>query len=180
MSTCARLSNFLLEEIFSTSVQIVVFSPFLGNALCLHAWSSEVEPLAKYIPVLSILCEANDINPRTAPREIALIASQSGDGKITVAHLAEKHRISKWDFVKCDIEGGEYDIFLHNNEWIDDVQNVAMELHGNREGNQSIRRALERAGLTVLATDQFGKTVDVGDAVYLYAARDGSSLRESC
>jgi len=138
-----------------------------------------VEPVAKYIPVFNILCEANDIDPKTAPREIAFIASQASEGKITVAHIAEKYGIAKIDFLKCDIEGGEYDIFLSNNEWIDCVQNVAMELHGNSKGNQSISRVLERAGLTVLTTNQFGRAVVAERAEFLYAARDAASLREA-
>jgi hypothetical protein len=144
-----------------------------------------VEPQAKYVMVNDMLSKANGIVLESNAREVAFIASNPGPDKITIAQIMKKYAISEIDFMKCDIEGGEYDIFLNNNTWIEKLNNLAMEVHDNwamekldnTRGNEAIARVLEQKGLAVRGTDQFGAQVPFGQARYLYAARNAAWLK---
>lgn len=136
-----------------------------------------VEPEPSYVAAAPLLYAANGIDPAAVPREVAFIAAQPGPGRVTVAEILARYAITRLSFVKCDIEGGEYDVLLHANDWLARVDHLAMELHGDAAGNVAIADALARAGLSVLPADQFGRRTAAEAAEYLYAARDPSALK---
>ncbi len=135
-----------------------------------------VEPQAFYDDAFEILRKANDVDQRKVHRISAFIASASGDGRRTMDEIMEKHRLASIGFLKCDIEGGEFDVFLDNNDFLRRVDNIAMELHPSKGDPRRLVAALQSSGFDLCLTDQFGETVPVDRAHYLYASRTGQLL----
>ncbi len=138
-----------------------------------------VEPQAFYDGAFEILLKANTIDPRSAHRICAFIASTSADGRQTMAKIMETHRLSSIGFLKCDIEGGEFDVFLNNNDFLRRVDNIAMELHPAEGDPRRLAAELQSFGFDLCLTDQFGATAPADRAHYLYASRTGQLLRVS-
>lgn len=138
-----------------------------------------VEPQCFYDGAFEILLRANNVDPRSARRISAFIASESGVGRETMDEIMEKHRLSSIGFLKCDIEGGEFDVFLNNNDFLRRVDNIAMELHPAEGDPRRLAAAIQSSGFDLCFTDQFGETVPAGRAQYLYASRTGPLLRLS-
>jgi hypothetical protein len=137
-----------------------------------------VEPVSYFRPVLDLLLSVNCIDPIRAPREEKLIASVSGQDKITMEEILKKYKIGRIDFLKCDIEGGEFDIILRNSSFLEAVSNLAMEVHPAAGDYAALSNALERHGFALHMTDQFGAPIDNGSPHYLYASRTGDLMSE--
>ncbi|MFM8265371.1 MAG: hypothetical protein ACKOAI_04810, partial [Acidimicrobiia bacterium] len=73
-----------------------------------------VEPNALYDPVLRLLRESNGLRAERVPRHRALASGTCGEGKITLAELMDIYALKEVDFLKCDIEGGEFDVVVGN------------------------------------------------------------------
>ena len=48
---------------------------------------------------------------------------------LTMTEIFRLHGLEKIDFLKIDIEGSEFDLFINNNEWLKNVDKIAMEVH---------------------------------------------------
>jgi FkbM family methyltransferase len=59
--------------------------------------------------------------------------------------LEQANSSAKVDLVKCDIEGGEVDLFRSNTEWLKHVKCLIVELHGDYRPNQ-LEKDLEKSG----------------------------------
>ena len=94
-----------------------------------------------------------------------------------MAELMKSHELGQIDYLKCDIEGGEFDVFLNGPDFLDKVGNIAMELHPHCGPVNEIVDLLQLKGFAVLVTDQFGRAVDGGLPHYLYASRIGDLLQ---
>lgn len=49
---------------------------------------------------------------------------------ITLSQLIEDNHVETIDLLKCDIEGGERELFADCTDWIHRVRNIVIELHG--------------------------------------------------
>ncbi len=134
-----------------------------------------VEPTSGFTAVADALREANGVAAEAMPREVALVASRSGPDSISMDDLMAKHGLDSIDFIKCDIEGGEYDMMVKNNAFLSRVANIAMEVHPERGDNDLLVAELRKAGFQVIVADQFGKP-DPRTPHYLYASRRGDLL----
>jgi len=63
---------------------------------------------------------------------------------ITIPQLLAEHNVQQIDLLKCDIEGGENELFSQCAEWIDRVRWIVIELHNHLMPDWVIEQA--RAG----------------------------------
>lgn len=132
-----------------------------------------VEPQIFYDPAFAALAAANGLDTARFRRIGKRVSAIAGPDKITVEELMRDNGLSSIDFLKCDIEGGEFDVFLDNNEFLQRVDNVAMELHPHEGEVARIVGVLEDHQFEVRVTDQFGCIVPHQAGDYLYASRTG-------
>ena len=130
-----------------------------------------VEPAAFYEPVLQTLLRANNLVGRGLYRITAFAASELGPGKVTIPQFMAEYGIDRIGFLKCDIEGAEFDVLLHNNGYLARVDHIGIELHPADGDVRCLDDALLAYGFHTLATDQFGRPAPVATAAYLYASR---------
>jgi len=132
-----------------------------------------VEPSTYYQPVLARLVEANGLESRGIHRVSAFVSSESGPGKVTIDEIMNRYGMDRIEFLKCDIEGGEFDVFLQNNAFLAKVDRLAMELHPKEGDVEALCRALSERGFRPKVTDQFGNDAPSKQGHYLYATRTG-------
>jgi hypothetical protein len=73
-----------------------------------------------------------------------------------------------------DIEGAEFAIFRDSVRWLDDVDNLAMEVHNSVGNPTEIILRLQEAGFQVKWLDDAGYPVESRLAGYIYASKIGS------
>ncbi len=132
-----------------------------------------VEPSTYYQPVLARLVEANGLESRGIHRISAFASSEPGPGKVTIDEIMKRFGMDRIEFLKCDIEGGEFDVFLRNNAFLDKVDRIAMELHPEEGDVAALRQALTESGFNSKVTDQFGNDAGSKEWNYLFASRVG-------
>jgi predicted RNA methylase len=132
-----------------------------------------VEPSPRYVPVAQLLCTANNIEPTRMPRHIALVSTEDHAESVTLDKVMAMHQLTTVDFLKCDIEGAEFDVLLNAGDVLAKVNNIAMELHHDAGDATVIAQCLQDRGFKVRTTDQFGGASPIGSAHYLYASRTG-------
>jgi SAM-dependent methyltransferase len=93
---------------------------------------------------------------------------------ITVEELIKTYGLTHIDFLKMDIEGAEFDIFRDSAQWLDAVDNLAMEVHHDVGNPAEIIDRLQQKGFRVTWLDDAGYPTDRRNAGYLYASKIGS------
>jgi FkbM family methyltransferase len=68
---------------------------------------------------------------------------------VEIAEVLDRHGFARVDFLKCDIEGSEFDLFLHNTEWLSRVRRIAMEVHPAFGDPLVLQNLLTQRGFTV-------------------------------
>lgn len=132
-----------------------------------------VEPQAFYTPVVAAIVAANGMTVADYTRYERFIGSRPADGFVTLGEVMHKHGLERLGFVKCDIEGGEFDVLLAADAPLDRIDNLAMELHPEVGDVGLIVAALKHSGFALAVTDQFGGHVEPSRGHYLYASRTG-------
>jgi FkbM family methyltransferase len=107
--------------------------------------------------------------------------SQSSDGAPTrpegrsVPDLMAAYSIDRVGLLKMDIEGGEFAVLAaaENLAWLRQVDQLAIELHGDHGDVPGLARRLRGAGLAVDLRDDFGRPVadTSGSVAYAYCRR---------
>lgn len=87
---------------------------------------------------------------------------------VTVAHLLDRHDIATVDLLKCDIEGGERELFSDCRAWIGRVRHVVAELHDGLDDDWLLARLAENGG--AFARRQVERRHDGAMLVWLAAA----------
>lgn len=136
-----------------------------------------VEPNEKYAAVHALLAQRNGVDPTKAYwKMVGSSAREMADSAfVSIDTLIRENNLKTIDFAKIDIEGAEVEVFSEPG-WLSITQNIAMELHPQFVDVAPVLKAVEKSGFRVLFTDQFGRPCDFGDAMFLYASRDGSLL----
>ena len=65
------------------------------------------------------------------------------------------HGISHIDFLKCDIEGGEYDALGEGSELVDMTEAIAVELHAFAGDPEALVQSLVARGLMPQAREDY-------------------------
>ncbi|MBF0333891.1 MAG: FkbM family methyltransferase [Alphaproteobacteria bacterium] len=180
-----------LREMYASNVYLRAFRPGMAIDVALDLGANRglfsllaikahgarlaigVEPLEGYDAVADLLRHVNGVAPAAMPRVVARAASSAGAGAVTVAELMARWNLEWIDLLKCDIEGGEFDVLLVDSGFLAKVGNIAMELHPEAGSCPDIVDALTRSGFTVLTTDQHGAPTGPRHPHYLYASRTG-------
>lgn len=92
---------------------------------------------------------------------------------IDMPTLLKRHGISRIDFLKADIEGAEFALFAEYAPWMRQVDQIAMELHGQFGRADQIAQVLRQAGFqTAVVDDVMRPVADLGaHAGYVFAWR---------
>lgn len=130
-----------------------------------------IEPSEFYEPVLEALLRANHLEQHCIHRISAFAASSQAPGRITLEEVMARYSMDRIGFLKCDIEGGEFDVLVNNNRFLDRVDHIAIELHPEHGEVDALILALESHGLGLKLTDQHLRQVGIEAAHYLYASR---------
>jgi len=136
-----------------------------------------VEPQAYYTPVFAALAAVNGIAPNGYTRYERFIASKPAADATTLVAILAEHRIARFGFVKCDIEGGEFDVLMADDAPLDKIDNLAMELHPGKGDVAALAARLRAARFEVVVTDQFDGLTAPERGHYLYASRTGDLVR---
>jgi len=130
-----------------------------------------VEASSLYVPAFDALSAANGMTADAFFRVYKFASATSGPDTITMPEVLDLLGPGRVNFMKCDIEGGEYDVFGGDTSFLDHVDNAAFELHDG--DNAMVQKAFTDRGYETLATCNFGRTVPVGEATFLYASCTG-------
>ena len=130
-----------------------------------------VEPQTFYDRAFDALVKANNLPKERFARVGKLAASAPGPDSITVPEIMTAHGLSSIRFMKCDIEGAEFDVVGSAPSFLSAIDNIAMELHPDKGDVQRLVGVLEAAGFIVRVTDQFGRNAAPVSGHYLYASR---------
>ncbi|CCJ07833.1 FkbM family methyltransferase [Methylocystis sp. SC2] len=132
-----------------------------------------VEPQSFYTPVFAAAASANGLQAGDYTRYERFASATLRADTITLREIMERHGLSRIGFLKCDIEGGEFDVFLGDPDALRQVDNIGMELHPKEGDADALVRTLKDMGFTVVVTDQFANSVAPAKGHYLYASRTG-------
>jgi FkbM family methyltransferase len=92
--------------------------------------------------------------------------------RITMPELFARHRIESVDFLKCDIEGSEFELFGDVEQWLPRVRRLAMEVHCRFGSAAELTQLLERQGFQVMLVDNLARRVpSLSETGYLFAVR---------
>lgn len=117
------------------------------------------------------------VGPKSDPvRTAALMRELDASTTVTMPQLLERHRIDRISFLKCDVEGAEFDVFERGAAWLKIVDNIAMEVHRHVASPTLITDALLDAGFDVMTTTNHGTRVSSDRADYVYASRNGALI----
>ncbi len=91
--------------------------------------------------------------------------------KLSMNEILHIHQIDKIDFLKIDIEGSEFDLFLCKNLWLSHVRKIVMEVHQEFGELDSILDIMREWGFKVWLRNKNGFFVDkLNDSIgYMYA-----------
>jgi hypothetical protein len=137
-----------------------------------------VEPSEFYTPVMHLLLNANGCTPGRVIRYNKFVGSSHHEQRepattISINTIREQQNINRFGMVKVDIEGAEREIFAEP-DWLQNVDNVTMELHHWADNLDMIPHALSQYGFRFISSDQFGNRCQFGDAMFLYASCTGA------
>ncbi len=189
-----------IREIYASNVYLRAFRPDLrvatvfdlgsnrGMFLMLAAELLEaslaigVEPQGFYERAFIELLEANRASKTKECKFVRLVklaSATNGSDCVTMNELLDRYVLSSIGFLKCDIEGREFDVFLHNNGFLEHTENISMELHPAAGDVVLLMETIASHGFRVDITDQFGRTVDPQRGSYLYASRSDALIAVS-
>jgi len=133
-----------------------------------------VEPTRLYETAFDMLLKANRCDPQRVARYSRLVSSPSVERRdrernVSIPTIAQERKISRFNFVKIDIEGGEKDLFSEP-EWLANVDTIAMELHHSAGDLSCIPAALTRYGFNFVILDQADQPADIHTGMFLLAS----------
>lgn len=178
------LSKLKLLNVIDAGGNRGLFSTFAAAAGAKVAW---VEPQPKYVDAISSLIGDNKTQGRVYPLRGILRGSQGlsqpGKEELTIdgsgASYSVEEIMAKCDmpsisFLKMDVEGAEFEVLLTSDNWIDQLENLAMEVHRSLGDPSELADHLLKNGFQVLTKDASLEPVDPSRADYLYASKTGA------
>lgn len=160
------------RQILDLGANAGVFTLF-ALACAPNARVHAVEAQPHFIPAIRANIETNGYAARSTV-ENALVGGvynhwtralrsshpQVGDFSIS-RYLSE---VGRCDFLKCDVEGAEFELFQGDISWLGAVRAVALEYHGDWSAGDALGRRLATAGFTT-------RQAEHGTLGYIFAER---------
>ncbi len=93
--------------------------------------------------------------------------------RLTMPELFARHGLDEVDFLKCDIEGSEFELFADASAWLPRVRRIAMEVHCNYGSVEDLAKMLKGQGFDVTLRDNLLRSVRAltESSGYLFAVR---------
>ena len=88
--------------------------------------------------------------------------------------LIDQHVKDRISFLRMDVEGCEFLVMRDSDDWIQRVDNIAMEVHGNAGDPFEIVKGLERNAFRVVTTDRELRPAPTSQAAYIYGSITGA------
>ena len=149
-----------------------------------------VEAQAGYLPQIKRYAAANGCAEKVAvewglvgggtgvfadPAELDRVCGGRRDlpPNLSIDQIMERHGLDRIDFLKCDIEGSEYDLLRQDGAmaWLQRTDKIAMEVHPAFGDTQAMKRVLEDHGFDVRMVDRQWDLTDaiVDDTGFVFA-----------
>lgn len=91
---------------------------------------------------------------------------------LTFPELMEKHQLEHIDFLKCDIEGSEFDLFNAEATWLHKVDRIVAEVHSEFGDHGKLAELLVSFGFEITSLDSKLRPLQLptrDEATYLFA-----------
>lgn len=115
-----------------------------------------VEPQALLSEVWPLLFQANGLAPDLVSEYVGFCSSDDAATPVprfSIPTIMREQGLRQIDFLKMDIEGGEFDVFSKNVDWLDHCDNISMEIHRFCGDVTFIPPLLESRGFDVAVFD---------------------------
>lgn len=145
------------------------FSLFMSQFAEKVIW---VECRKEFSAVLATLVDENDI--KNIVREECYVGgagsfSDFNENKKSIKKILDDNNVSSIDFLKIDIEGSEFDLFMESG-FLDLTKYIAMEVHPEFGDPNSLAKILRKSGFkTKMVNERFVETDEQNDIIYLFA-----------
>jgi len=93
---------------------------------------------------------------------------------VTMRDLLDTYVNERVSFLKMDIEGYEFSVMQDADDWIQQVDNIALEVHRDAGDPREIVEALERNTFRVVTADSELRPTSAATADYIYASATGA------
>ena len=92
---------------------------------------------------------------------------------LSLSDMIRQHNLDRIDFLKVDIEGSEFDLFMRDTDWLPCVDKIAMEVHLDFGDVDHLVKVLRAVGFNVCLVDNEQNVVGhlSGPSGYLFAKR---------
>lgn len=134
-----------------------------------------IEPQHHFRAALDQILKDN-YSPCIVHVENKFLRGHHNERGITISEIFEKYKLQSVSFLKCDIEGSEFDVFAGDATWLKRVDNIAMEVHRDTGDPNAIVCALAKSGFETLTLSAALRSVPSHNADYVFASRT-SNLR---
>jgi len=149
-----------------------------------------VEAQAGFVQEIAELVQRHGVSERVA-LEHALVGANRGvlaapgalerashfrgqqPARLGLPELFARHAIDAVDFLKCDIEGSEFELFGDADDWLPKVRRIAMEVHCDFGAPGALSQMREAHGFEVALRDNLSRRVRTltESSGYLFALR---------
>lgn len=92
----------------------------------------------------------------------------------TMRDLIDRHVKDRISFLKMDVEGCEFSVMRDSEDWLQRVDNIAMEVHRDAGDPFEIVQTLERNAFRVVTVDAELRPVPTTQAAYIYGSITGA------
>jgi hypothetical protein len=134
-----------------------------------------VEPQIEFRGALETLLTDNP-SECVVIMENEFLGGTAAGSNTTLSLLMRKHGWDSISFLKCDIEGAEFELLQHDRECLAAIGNLSIEVHRSSGDPARLANLLEEAGFDVIAKNASRLRVHPTAADYLYASRTGSLI----
>ena len=141
----ANIGNFTLLALASGCQKVIAVEPnknlndAFNKQIKINNFQSKVE-LQRYF-----IGGKTDLQKQMLLRE-----ENSGAEFISAREFVNRNNLDRIDFLKCDIEGSEYELLNNDNILFKNSKNVAIEIHGDKNKREEFIKKLKKLGFEIL------------------------------
>lgn len=134
-----------------------------------------IEAQPSFRPVIEHNCQRNGFDDVAVETLFVGSGGSLGEGGFEhedLKHLFDRHAFAEIDLLKMDIEGSEFDLFMHP-DWLPRVKRICMEVHRDCGNPALILECLANHGFSIVLADSDLRRVGPADPYeFIYACRE--------